>query len=297
MSAMSASARPEEVTIRRVQPADTSDVGRILYDSFQRVAAAHGFPPEFPDVDYATRVARYLIHSDHIYGIVAEIRGRIVGSNFINEIDEVRSIGPISVEPRLHNRGVGRRLMEAVMERAFSALGIRLVQDAFNCSSMSLYSSLGFDVKEPLAVITGTPRRPLTARSEVRRLEPEDVSGAAQLCRDRFGFSREHELANLPDFCRPYVALRGGKVTAYATAPTFWPANHAVAESEQDMIDLLSGVARAEDKPLGFILPTREGGLFRWALRSGLRVQKPMTLMALGEYQKWRGCYLPSAGY
>ena len=43
-------------------------------------------------------------------------------------------------------------LMEAVIERGKSAAGIRLGQDAFNTASLSLYSSLGFDVKEPLCL-------------------------------------------------------------------------------------------------------------------------------------------------
>ena len=39
--------------------------------------------------------------------------------------------------------------MEAVIERGEGAPGIRLLQDAFHMRSLSLYTSLGFDVKEP----------------------------------------------------------------------------------------------------------------------------------------------------
>ena len=45
------------------------------------------------------------------------------------------------------------------MERGERAPGIRLLQDAFNMRSLSLYESLGFDVKEPAVVISGKPRR------------------------------------------------------------------------------------------------------------------------------------------
>jgi hypothetical protein len=37
--------------------------------------------------------------------------------------------------------------------------------------------------------------------------------------------------------------------------------------------------------------------LFRWCLREGLRVAKPMTLLAMGEYHEPRGAWLPSAFY
>ena len=38
----------------------------------------------------------------------------------------------------------------AEMERGEGAPGIRLLQDAFHMRSLSLYETLGFDVKEPL---------------------------------------------------------------------------------------------------------------------------------------------------
>ncbi len=95
----------------------------------------------------------------------------------------------------------------------------------------------------------------------------------------------------------PVVALRGGRVVAYASGPTFWAMNHAVAETEEDMQALLAGAAGSSEAPLSFILPTRQAGLFRWCLGSGLRVVKPMNLMSTGEYHEPRGCYLPSVGY
>jgi hypothetical protein len=45
------------------------------------------------------------------------------------------------------------------------------------------------------------------------------------------------------------------------------------------------------------LLPTRQADLFRWCLKNGMRVLKPMTLMTMGEYHEPRGSYLPSVGY
>ena len=35
-----------------------------------------------------------------IWGVVAEIGGRIVGSNFLDERDPIRGVGPITVDPK-----------------------------------------------------------------------------------------------------------------------------------------------------------------------------------------------------
>jgi hypothetical protein len=45
------------------------------------------------------------------------------------------------------------------------------------------------------------------------------------------------------------------------------------------------------------LLPTRQAGLFRWCLQNKMRVVKPMSLMAMGEYEEPRGAFLPSVMY
>ena len=49
-------------------------------------------------------------------------------------------------------------LMQAVMDRARERNfpGIRLLQAAFHNRSLSLYTKLGFDVREPISVMQGT---------------------------------------------------------------------------------------------------------------------------------------------
>ena len=83
---------------------------------------------------------------------------------------------------------------------------------------------------------------------------------------------------------------------AYASAVSFWPMNHGVAESEDDMKALLLGAAAAVEDPLAFLVPLRSG-LFRWGLGEGLRLVKPMNLMTMGEYQSPRASWFPSVLY
>ena len=285
------------IRIRPVTPDDAQACGRIIYEAFKGIGERHNFRPDFPSADAATQFADFFIGDPAVFGVVAESDGRVVGSNFLSEWDPVRSVGPITVDPNLQSRGTGRRLMEAVVERARGAAGVRLVQDSFNTASLSLYASLGFEVKEPLVLIEGKADGNLPAGFEVRPMKDEDLGAITELCRRVHGFERTGELKSLAPMLTPFVALREGRVTAYASAPNFWPLNHAVAEADEDMQALLTGAGAASEGLLSFLLPTRQAGLFRWCLSKGMRALKPMTLMAMGEYQEPRGSYLPSVGY
>ena len=285
------------VRIRPAHAADVEPCGRIIYDAFKSVADGNNSRPDIPAPEMAVQLAQAFIAHPQMFGIVAESDGRIVGSNFLWEYDAVRAVGPITVDPHVQSRGIGRQLMQAVIERGADSPGIRLVQDAANAQSLSLYASLGFDVREPLALMEGSPSAAPEPDIEVRPLEERDLAGCAALCRAVHGFERTNELRSVPPFLTSFVAVRDGRVTAYAAAPHFWQTNYAVAESEHEMRALLAGVGAASDRPLSFLLPTRQAALFRWCLANGLRVVKSMTLMTMGAYEEPRGPYLPSVGY
>ena len=232
-----------------------------------------------------------------VWGVVAEIDGQIVGSNFLDERSPIRGVGPITVAPEGQDSGVGRRLMQAVLERGKKAPGIRLLQDAFHMRSLALYESLGFDVKEPVAVVAGRPRSEPVSDVEVRPLQEEDLGACEELCARVHGYERTNEVRDAIQAFAPFVALRDGRIVAYATAVSFWPMNHGVAETGDDMKALLLGAAAAVEEPLAFLVPLRSELLFRWCLEEGLRLVKPMNLMALGDYREPKGTWFPSVLY
>ena len=82
-------------------------------------------------------------------------------------------------------------------------------------------------------------------------------------------------------------------MTGYTTLLGFF--GHSVGESNDDLRALL-GQASEYAGP-GFLLPTRNGELFRWCLDNGLRVGQPMTLMTIGLYNEPPGAYLPAVLY
>lgn len=284
------------VTIRTTTPADAAACGRIMYDAFAGIAGSHGFPADFPAPEAATGLAQALIANPTSYGIVAEEDGQVVGSNFLSEGDAIRGVGPITVAPQTQGGGVGRKLMQAVLERANGAAGVRLLQDGFNMGSIALYASLGFEVREPTLVMAGIPEGAPPAGTVVRPMTRDDVAACDTLCKQVHGIDRHAELIGALTAFAPLVAERDGRITAYMTAPSLWLANHGVAESEADIRALILGAA-AGGKALSFLLPTRQAALFRWCLERGLRAVKPMTLMTIGHYREPEGAYMPSVFY
>jgi len=287
------------LTIRPVTPADGDDCARITYEAFARLHDHHHFPRDFPTLDTARQLTGLFIEHPGIWGVVAERGGRIVGCNFLDERGAIRGVGPISVDPESQRQRVGRHLMAAVLQRGEGSRGIRLLQDSFNVQSLSLYASLGFEVREPVVVMGGMPRSTQAPGIDVRPLTERDVDACGELCRHVHGFERTTELRDAlhsPGFS-PVVATRGGRITACATTLTFFPAACAVAETEEDMRGLILGALRSGDAPASFLLPTRQSELFRWCLTEGLRVVKPMTYMSIGEYNDPKGCWIPSVLY
>lgn len=284
------------IQLRSMTPEDVEPCGRICYEAFRGIAEKHNFRQDFPVPEAAIELMRMLLENPGAFNVVAESEGRVIGSNHLAEFDAIRAVGPITVDPNAQARGAGRMLMEAVIERGKSAPGIRLLQDSFNAASLSLYASLGFDVKEPVVVIEGAVKGDVPSEFEVRPIREDDYESCAELCRSVHGFDRINELKHSPPMPHPFVALRDGRITGYISTPQFWAINHAVAETERDMQALLLGAGN-QCEQLSFILPTRQAELFRWLLKQGMKVIKPMTLMSMGEYHEPRGCYLPSVGY
>ena len=296
------------IRIRPMTQEDVETCGRICYAAFRDIAERHNFRPDFPTAERAIQLMQLLFENPAVFSVVGDRDGEVVGSNHLVEYDAIGGVGPITVDPNAQAKGVGRMLMEAVIERGkanasqsedrIKSAGIRLVQDSFNTTSISLYASLGFDVREPLALMEGQLSGDVPPDVTVRAIREEDYASCAELCRLVHGFDRLNELKHTPPFLTSFVAVRDGRITAYASAPQFWALNHAVAETLSDMCAVLTGASNLlQGEPISFLLPTRQSSLFRWCLRKGLRVLKPMTLMSMGEYHEPRSCYLPSVGY
>jgi predicted N-acetyltransferase YhbS len=288
-----------DTALRPMDADDADAVARILYEAFAAIHDRHRFPRDFPTLEAADQLVRGFIAHPSIWGVVAEHEGEIVGSNFLDERGPVRGVGPITVDPNTQQRGVGRRLMEAVLDRAEGAAGVRLLQDSFNVQSLGLYASLGFRAAEPVVVMGGEARADIPDVFDVRRMTDHDVHEAAALQLEVHSFDRTSELRDAADSpgLDPFVATMDGEIVAYASTLTFFPAAHGAARSAPAMQALIAGALAASDAPASFLLPVRQHELFTWALEAGLRVVKPMTYMVIGQAHEPQGAWIPSVLY
>jgi hypothetical protein len=85
--------------IRLAVSADAVTCGRIMFDAFRGIAEQHACRLDFPSVEVATQLADWFIAEPSVFGVVAEIGGRVVGSNFLSKGDPIRGMGPITVDP------------------------------------------------------------------------------------------------------------------------------------------------------------------------------------------------------
>ena len=121
------------------------------------------------------------------YCVVADSGGCVVGSNCLDERTAIAGLGPITVDPSIQDQGVGRKLMEAVLVRARERNfpGVRLLQSAFHNRSLALYGRLGFDAREPLAVMQGPPLRKRIEGCSVRPARVSDIEDCKRVCISR----------------------------------------------------------------------------------------------------------------
>ena len=281
-----------EVVIRPATPQDAAGCGDICYRAFAAINAAHNFPCDFPHPEAAAGAIAGMFSAPGMYCVVAERNGRMLGSNCLDERSIIHGIGPITVDPDTQNHGVGRKLMEVVIDRAHQrgAAGIRLVQAAFHNRSLSLYASLGFDIREPLSVLQGRTRERSISGCAVRPATAADLPACNALSHRVHGFDRGVDLAQSVQQGTALVTERGGRITAYASHLAFF--GHSTAESNADLQALIASVDSFAGP--GILVPSRNAELFRWCLGNGLRVVEPMTLMSTGLYNEPAGAFLPS---
>jgi GNAT superfamily N-acetyltransferase len=281
--------------IRIAKEGDEKFAGPICYEAFAAIANAHNFPPDVPNPEIATgRLAR-LIGNPGFYGVVAELDGKIVGSNFLDERGSISGVGPITVDPNVQNDGIGLQLMGAVMERSdIRALaGTRLVQAGYRCRSLALYSKLGFEIREHLTCMQGRPIGEAVPGCAVRPATDRDVKSCAELCFRVHGHDRTAELRDAIRQGAASVVERATRITGYTTGIAF--SGHSVAETNDDLCALI-GAAREYMGP-GFLVPSRNGEIMRWCFAKGLRMIQPLTLMTRGLYNEPTAPYLPSIRY
>jgi ribosomal protein S18 acetylase RimI-like enzyme len=282
-------------------------VGKIIFEAFSAVANKHSFPPDFPSVDVAKGLASSLLSNPRFYSIVAEDntsndgedKNSIVGSNFLDERSNiVAGVGPLTIDPKYQNKGTGRQLMINVLERAknknFPA--IRLLQASYHSRSLALYTTLGFEVREPISNMQGKPIQEAIPGRSVRAATESDTESCNTICKTVHGHDRNGELQDSIKQGSAKVVLHENKITGYTCGLTFF--NHSVGLTNDDLKALISSATNDDSYGgPGILIPSRNAQLFRWCLNNGLRLVQQLTLMTIGLYNEPAGSYMPSILY
>jgi len=286
-----------QASIRTITPSDIESCGRICYEGFKSVNERHGFPAQFPSIGAGIERVRRMHTSPSTSGIVAEREGSIAGFAFLTQRDAVNAIGPIVVDPSIQTRGLGRSLMEALLEMARGADSIRLVQAGFNMQSLALYAALGFEVRDQLIVMSGRAPQNSATSHAIRKLEEGDVAECEALQMRVLGYSRVNELRDRVAEGCAIVACGDGRIQAYLASPSRVAENHGIAGNTEALQAILCGASALTDTAVSILLPAKQTDMLRWCLRAGMRASMPMTLMSMGAYMEPKAIALPSILY
>lgn len=274
---------------------DAKECGRVCYEAFKSIADQHRFPPEMPSMEIATALMSMRLSHPGFYSVVAELNDKIVGSIFLDERSVIAGAGPLSVDPLVMDSTIGGQLTQAILDRVAQRRfpGMRGVVMTWHYRAIALYTKLGFNGREAFTVMQGKPLALKFPGYDVRLAREDDLPACNRLCHRVHGHDRAGELVDAIHIGTANVVEHLGRITGYSTG-IGW-SNHTVAESNDNLKALIG--AAPDFSGLGFLVPSRNGDLFRWCLDQGLRVVCQATLITVGLYNEPAGAYLPSISY
>jgi ribosomal protein S18 acetylase RimI-like enzyme len=278
------------------EPQHAKELGRICFEAFKDLQDRGCGTRDFPTEETAQQVLGMLVQRNNFYSVSALDNGRLVGSNFLSLMDSVAGVGPVTIDPSYQGQGIGRALMQDVIDyaRRNSIEQVRLMQDSFNAASLSLYASLGFDVKDTVALMQAAPSA--EPNNSVRSIADSDLPAVENLSQRIYKNSRRNEVAAAAPYgFAAFLRERQGRVTGYLLPGNF---GHGVAETEEDALDLITeAVRRLSPEFARFFCPLSEGNFYRKTLQRGCRVIKVMNYMTLGPYEHPDEVWMPSVLY
>lgn len=294
-------------------PADKHEVGELIYCSINTWYRNHGCPPIFQG---GPRVAEvfYDVYEDLDPGfnVVAEHpeTGRLMGSCFYHPRKHHVSLGIMTVHPNHAGMGVGRALLQHIMDYTDAAgyQALRLTQSAINVDSFSLYNKAGFVPRYAYQdMIVSVPAAGLPSQSFgdklVRDATLADVPAMAALEWDVSGITREQDyrycIENRLGFWHVSVAENpGGGLDGYLVSsahPAMNMIGPGVARSEVDAAQLIH---RELDQHRGrspvVVVPVEKDRLVRQIYDWGGRNCEMHFCQVRGVMQPFRGVNLPS---
>ncbi|MEV6104261.1 GNAT family N-acetyltransferase [Streptomyces sp. NPDC051940] len=229
---------------------------------------------------YPDRTWQLLFDIGELHGVIGP-RGRLLSVGALTRFGaELAAIGMVMTDPGFEGRGLSRRVMEHLLERAGSAQVTLYATSA----GRPLYEKLGFAATASSTMYVGRPTAVAPAGLS-RRAEPADLPGILELDQRAMGVDRSQLLVRLFDYAEQLrVVDSGGRIAAYGGA---WRGadklviGPVIATRTADALALLDDITASARGVLRLEAHSERPHLAEWATAHGLREQAVITPMAL----------------
>ncbi len=280
------------VTLRPIEEPDVERAGDVNFVAFYQAALAHGQRPNVGTPSESRRYIRHLHGFDPLGGVLAEENGEIVGIGWLHPRGPVATIGPLAVAPRVQGRGIGRLLLERLIEVAGRGVPqIRLVQESHN----ALYLRTGFRVVAPLLDLELPAGLPLAPPALPRGIAVRPAGGSDDRARivqrdgRAFGAQRPQSIDLYLQSGRLLVAMRADALVGYALGIGFHGTAHLGSASAEDadvllgLLATLGGELAAEGHSVRILIPAGDRRLVDGLLGFGFTSPAPNYVLMNGD--------------
>ena len=300
--------------LRAMELEEWSEVADLIYVSLNYWCEANGRPAVFRAGPGSTRVFCEVYEAlDPGCCVVAEHAetGRLAGSSFYRARETHCSLGIMTVHPVYFGTGVGKALLEHILEYARTEeKPLRLVSSAVNLDSFSLYTRAGFVPRHAyqdmfLSVPSGglSLGHDLAGQDRVRPATLDGVEAMSALELEVAGISRikdyRYFVENREGLWHVSVSEdAGGRLDGYLVScghPGLNMIGPGAARGEEPAADLLLAElnVNAGRTPL-FLLPVEYGGLVQLAYSWGARNCELHFAHVLGDAPPFKGVTMPT---
>jgi ribosomal protein S18 acetylase RimI-like enzyme len=243
VAGMNARRATVSIRIRDMARTDLERVGEILFEAFSAGASRYGYASRVNSVQEGIAWAWAIFRHHPREILTAEVEDRVVGICCLNMRGVHGGVGPVAVDPSFHGKGIGRQLMDALLERAGDLQSVRLFQETFNPASFSLYCSLGFRPVEKLLdlFVDMEKRMKMELCSNVHESKEQDLDEIFIYDNTRSRFDRRPDLAYYLKWGKVFVYRSHSRILGYLAC---LPGSQSVqlgplvAEGEEEARDL-----------------------------------------------------------
>jgi GNAT superfamily N-acetyltransferase len=175
------------VAVRRTSAADLPALYDIFSEAIGLVYRARRLDPPAPPYEIFAAQQRHLLTHDGDRCVVAEEDGEVVAFASAWARGTTWFLASLFVRPRVHGRGVGTALLDAVWGAEFASR--RTITDAIQPISNALYGRRGLIPVAPVLPFAGTPVAAVRATGPLEQAQ-WDAAAAGALDGAGYGFDR-----------------------------------------------------------------------------------------------------------